>query len=55
MIEDAEAPIVPEVRRNREIIENPKPTRKASREENKAFRSEVAFVPLTKRSPKVIN
>lgn len=53
MMEDAEAPIVPEARRKHEVTEHTEPTKRARREEDEAFRSEAAFVPLTKRSPKV--
>lgn len=53
MMDDAEAPIVPEARRRHEVTENTEHIKKARREEDEAFRSEAAFVPLTKRSPKV--
>lgn len=55
MIEDGEAPIVPETRQKHEVVEHTRPSKRARREEDEAFRTEAAFVPLTKRSPKVVN
>jgi len=55
MIEDAEAPVVPEARRRNEVVDCAEPTKKARREEDEAFRTQTAFVPLTKRSRKVVN
>lgn len=55
MIEDHEAPVVPEARRRNEVVDCAEPGKRARREEDEAFRAEAAFVPLTKRSRKVVN
>jgi len=55
MMEDHHAPMVPQARRRNETVECREPTKNALKEETDALRTEAAFVPMVKRSSKVVN
>jgi len=55
MIEDHEAPIVPQARRSNSVVECPEPTKESLKEESDALNMEAPFVPMVKRSSEVVN
>ncbi len=56
MMEDHEAPLVPNARRRHDIVECPEPTAESIKEERDALLTEAPFVPMvSKRSSNVVN
>ncbi|MDZ7689071.1 MAG: hypothetical protein U5J64_10235 [Halobacteriales archaeon] len=55
MMEDHEAPIVPQARCRNSVVECPEPTKESLKEESDALNMEAPFVPMVKRSSDVVN
>jgi len=55
MIEDPEAPVVPDARRKHSVVEAPDYGADERREEQKALSTEAPFVPMVNRSSDVVN